>query len=339
MPHGSQEVLIVVNRLQFAVDIVVQRDGVGRGGIAQPTVLQPTPQWLDWVQHGCIGRQSLQGQSRIESLQRLVNRISLMHRSAVPNNDQSFRNLPHQRFQEDGDSLVVEVFVDQGLIHQPQRPASPWRPRQSACNRDLFSMLAALLQNRSLPARRPSAANQRGHQKATFVDKNHTDSLGQRFFLIRCHSFPSHAAMTSGFRSRGTRSGFCGEKPRAASQRGRYRRLKLTSHSSWISSANRPAVQSSVMKPCSVGLCLNHRRTIFSCVRVNLLGRPLAGWANSARQPCRRNALNHRRTLLRSTSRNSETSSELKPSSSLRTASNRRCSSSAGEPLLRIQST
>ena len=49
--------------------------------------------------------------------------------------------------------------------------------------------------------------------------------------------------------------------------------------------ANRGPVHRSVANPCSVGLSANHRRTIFSWVRVNLGGRPGTGRARRPSPP------------------------------------------------------
>src|SRR5207253_5375364 len=173
----------------------------------------------------------------------------------------------------------IEVLVGQRPVDQSQALRLPGRPPQCRGDRDLFTMFAALSQDRSISAWRPSSTNQRRHQKPAFVDKNKVRTPPPRVFFIRSHSDSSQAAITLGSRSRGTRSGFCTEKPRALSQSDTYRRLRVIAHSSRINSAKRHAVQRSVSKPCWVGASANQRNATFSWVRVNLQGRPGVGRA------------------------------------------------------------
>jgi len=293
---------------------------VERGEVAQATVFQPTPQGFYGVEHRSVGWQLLQGQPRPKALGSFTNRISLMHAAAVPKDNHPIRDFSHQRLQEGRRTMVVEVVVEQGLNDQSQLFPTPRRPPQGCCDRNFVSLFAALFQYGSLAPGRPCPPNQGSHQKPTFIDENQARMLAMRFFLIRNHSDVSQAAITSGSRSRGTRSGFCSENPCIRSQRGKYRALNEILHSCRISSASFAAVQSSVSNPCSLGLSSNQRRTIFSWVRLSLLGRPGTGRASRPGKPSRWKADNHRRMLLASTAKNSATSSAEYPSRTLCTA-------------------
>lgn len=85
--------------------------------------------------------------------------------------------------------------------------------------------------------------------------------------------------MTAGFRSRGTRSGFCGVYRRARSQRHKAFGWKVTPNWSAITAASRPAVHVSVANPNAVGDSSSQRATTFSWARVSLAGRPGTGRA------------------------------------------------------------
>ena len=156
---------------------------------------------------------------------------------------------------------------------------------------------------------------------------------GRCFLLMRGPSEANHAAIASGSRWRGTRRGCCGVNPRWRSQTVMYFGLIATPNSCRTMWATLGPVHRSVGKPWSVGLSANQRRITFSWVRVNFGGLPAAGRATSPAPPVLRYVATQRRTERGSTSRNSATSSVEYPSKTRWTASRRRCSNSAGEPL------
>src|SRR5229473_3066507 len=293
MPHVQQKAVIVGNAFQFAFDGAVELGSIGGRVVAKATVLEPAPNLLQGIQHRRVGRQFFQMQPGFETFDGFTNGIPLVHHPAIPNHNDSFRNLAHQHLQERRRTLFVVVGVYQSLEEESQWLSTPRRPPERPCNRDLLSMFSALPQDRSMSSRSPSPTNKGGHQKATFIDKNHARTFRVRFFLIRFQSVWIHAAIASSFRSRGTRSGFWQEKPRTLSQRGKYRALKATLH---------------------------------SC-RMSLPGRPHGASATSPDHPWRRKTRTQRRTLLTSTPRKSATSSEENPSRTRCTANRRRCSS------------
>src|SRR6266540_1922779 len=332
MPKPDQLGLSLADGIQLSHDGVVELTSVRWGEVTQSAILQPSPQALDRIEHGRIGWKPFQTQPRSKTLDSLTNRISFMHGSSIPNDDQAPRKLAHQRLEEQCRTLVVEVTVDQRLVDQPHAIAV-WRQPKSCGNRHPLTVFTSLLQDRRLATECPSAPNQRGHQQTTLIDQDQVGPLSMRFFLILGHSVASQAAMTSGLRSRGTRSGFCKVKSWDRSQRRNDRGCNATSHSSSTNWASRDAVHSSVAKPNSVGLSFSQRSMIFSCVCVNFLGRPGTGCAAKARHPPWRTVATHRRTLRQSTPRKSATFSAEYPSSTRRTARQRRCSSSTAAPL------
>ena len=331
MPKSDQCLLFLRNVPQVGERDSIEFVGVSWGIVAQLAVFQPIPQVLDRIEHRGIGRQSLQYQPGIKLGHCFSNRISFMHRAAIPKNEYSHRNLTHQVLQKRCRTMVVEVSVDDRFKVQGH-VILLGRERQGRGNGDFFTMFASLLQNGCLPLRRPCTAYQGCHQKATFVDKNQVRLTPPRFFLIRTQSDFSQAAMASGSRSRGTRSGFWGVNPCPCNQSAKYRGLNTIFHSSSIKVASREHVHNSVLKPCSEGSSCSHRRMIFSCVRKSLHGLPGTACAINADQPCSRKRANQRRTLRGSTAKKSATSSMEYPSKRRSTAKRLRYSSSIGEP-------
>lgn len=331
MPKVPQRALIVAHGVQLPFNRLIQVTSVYGGEIRQLAILQPTENRFHWIKHRCPRRQWLQGQARVKSLQSFPDGRSLVHVAAVPDHNDPLRKFSEQRFQEVRHLHVVEIAVYQGAVNQPEAVA-PRRQPQRHCQGHLLSLFAFLEQLRRMSARSPGAPHQRRHQKPTFIDQNDIGLVASRFFLIRGHSVANQLAIFWGSRSRGTRCGFCGVKPRARSQRTRYCGCRWISHSSLINCASRRHVHSSVVKPNSLGLSCNHRSTIFSWVMESFRGRPRTARALSARQPRSANAFRQRWTLRDPTSRNSATSWTEWPSNNRRTANNRRDSSSAAVP-------
>src|SRR5271157_3014422 len=332
MKEALQHSLVVLNRGQFGDDRLVQLDGVLRSEIAQAPVLQPTPDGLDWIEDRCVGRELLQAQPIRAALRQLVDRIPLVHTAPVPHDHDTAGQLLEQGLKEGGRLPIVEIAVDQGREGQAQAVPA-WRQPEGRRDGDLLTLTAGLVQLRRLPAGCPRAPDQRRHEHAALVNQGERGLLSPSLFLMRGHWVVSHWWIASGSRSRGTRWGFWGVKPRSRIHAVRYRGWRRTANSCWIRWANRGSVQSSVGNPCSEGFSVNQRRMIFSWVVVSFRGRPAAGRAASPCSPCRRKAATHRRTVAPSTPRKSATSWVAYPSKTRWTASRRRCSNSVGEPM------
>jgi len=75
--QGSKQLLISPNLGQFGEHALIEFDSVVRSEIAQPIILQPTPERLDRVEHRCVWRQFLQGDPIGVHLLRLTNWIPL----------------------------------------------------------------------------------------------------------------------------------------------------------------------------------------------------------------------------------------------------------------------
>jgi len=335
VPKLPQQVLIVSQGRKLSKDGTIQFMSIPRCEIAQAAVLQPTENRFQRVEHRCVGRQLLQAQTGLETCQLTEDRLASMHLPSVPDNHRPIGDLSQQVLEKSGNLFVIEVRIDQGLKKQTQ--PIPLRGKPQSCRQRYFlPMFALLLELRSLPTPSPSATHQRGHQKPTFIDQNEVRTLTSRFFLIRGQSMANQFAMASGSRSRGTRCGFCGVKPRRRSQSGRYRGWNAIPHSSQINWPRRRAVHNPVGNPCSVGLSFSQRKTIFSWLAVNLHGRPATGCEAKPSQPCSRKICSHRLTVRGWTSTKSATSSMEYPSKLRRTAKQRRYSSSCGKPELLI---
>ena len=87
---------------------------------------------------------------------------------------------------------------------------TPGRYAQGGDGGDFFVMTPALVEHGGLPARCPTAAHQRGEQKAAFVQKHQPSLQPACFFLMAGHTCLTHWPMPSSSRSTALRVGFCG---------------------------------------------------------------------------------------------------------------------------------
>src|ERR1700677_277968 len=336
MEQIPQERLIVTDLRQFGDHTCVEFMRVPRPEVGQPPPFQPTPQRLDGVEHRCIRRQPLQLQPIGELPHQITDRVAFVHRAAVPDDHETPGQILQHGLQEGRHVPAIEVTVVQGPGEQAQ-PITAGRQPHRRGDRDLLAASALLHQLGGLPTRRPGPPRQRSHQQAALVDQGEVGALPPGFFLMRGQSDFSHAAIATGSRSRGTRSGFWGVNPRSRSQALRYLGLRPTPNSSRINCPNRAAVQSSVSKPWCVGLSVNQRRAIFSWVEVSLAGRPETGLITLPAAPRSRKAANHRRTVEGTTPRKSATSWVEYPSATRWTASRLLYSNSSAEPGVLMQ--
>ncbi len=81
---------------------------------------------------------------------------------------------------QEGDDLLG---VDVGVGMEAEIKLAPAAEQtQDGAHGDLLLMLAALQQQRCLPLRRPTAAHQRDHQKAAFIEKHQPGVQATGFF-------------------------------------------------------------------------------------------------------------------------------------------------------------
>jgi len=330
MKEALQLLLAAANTFESATRYLSQLADRFRREVAQLTVLEPRPQLFHGHQFRPVGGQPFQDQTTLAFGNDRANRITLMHAAAIPNDHQRSELLP-QSLQKDSHSLVIEVAILHDLVRQTDA-ISTWCQPQSGRDRYFLSMSAFVAQSWRTAPQRPAPPNQGQHQQPAFIDENEVRASAPGTFRIRGHCWISQSSSACWLRSRGIRLGRCRVKPCDRSQRARYRGLKSTRNSRRINLASRGADHRSPTKPSSLGELCNHRRMIFSWVRVSLEGRPQLGRAVKAAAPRHRTAATQRRTLAGWTSRMSATSSAENPSRTRWTASCRRCSNSSGDP-------
>lgn len=198
-----------------AKDGVELEDVVGRE-VGEIAVLQVVPQVFDWVKFGSIRRKSFQPQPVIV-VQHLTNGIALVHGTAIPDDGHRAAQMAKKIAEEVGCPLGIDEFLREAPPIQPEATAAR-RDRQCGGDRNPIVMRTLDFQNRSLPARRQRASDQRRHQEAAFVDQDDMRTPTPRTFFIRGHSSRSQRRTSRSSCLYDRTAGFCGVIRRLANQ-------------------------------------------------------------------------------------------------------------------------
>lgn len=136
----------------------------------------------------------------------------------VPDQDNGHPQCTAQLLQKRNNAFTVEARI--GLygevgMHAP----TAGRNHQRANDRELASRATALRELGRMPARRPAAAHQRGHQKARLVYEDDRRGAAVGVFFTRGHSSRTQRRISRSSRSAARRAGFCGDQPKSCNKR------------------------------------------------------------------------------------------------------------------------
>lgn len=145
-----------------------------------------------------------------------TDRVSLVNRAAVPEQDDGTPEMAEQMAHKGADLRVLDVFLVEAVVQ-----AEATAPGTHGDARDHGDSIAPLvvIEKRRLSARRPGLADTRNQEEARFVDEDEMGTQPRGFFLMRGHSSRFQRSMASSFRSKARRSGFWWLKPSACSSR------------------------------------------------------------------------------------------------------------------------
>src|SRR5204863_8380692 len=141
----SQHPLISGQRLKLSKSGAVQLLRVPRCKIAQSTVLQPTENGLQRVEHRCVRWQFLQTQTGLETCQLVADRVSSMHLPSIPHHHHTIGDFPHQVLKEASNLLVIEVSINHGFKKQPDTISLRRQP-ESCRHGNLLPVFSLLLE-------------------------------------------------------------------------------------------------------------------------------------------------------------------------------------------------
>jgi hypothetical protein len=110
---APQAMRVEANGLQLRVDGLQQLRAGCWGEVGQAGVFEVLPELLDGVEVSGIGGQRLKGQPVSVHPPDQSNWLAVVHRPTVPHGHDRPREPAQQLVQEDGNTLVVEVAVEQ----------------------------------------------------------------------------------------------------------------------------------------------------------------------------------------------------------------------------------
>lgn len=272
------------------------------------------PTDFDRIQVGRIRWQECQLDKAIQPIQIFAHQSAAVCPQPIQDNQQWTLDMRLERLQELDDLLLL----DTSLVQAEQAVGA----RQSGNDRDVIPVEVEL-DDRCTSFGRPSAHSRWALADARLVDKNDYSTFPLGFFLsagqVRCF----HWRTPSSLRSNARFSGFCTLKPNAPRIRQSCVVPNLTPYRRSTTTPTRLSVQSSVPKPCSVGLCSIALRTPSSCDTSSLVGLPREGTARNASMPPSSNKPFHVYTVCRATPTFSATSAGRLPASSILPARSR----------------
>ncbi len=159
------------------------------------------PRYTHRVQLGSIGRQVLDLDPAIQRIQVFVHEPAPVRGEAIPDDQQIARNAADQVLEEDHQVLGADRLFEQLEVEVPFGNAS---------DQGQSLPVEVMEQDRSLPARRPSAAPVRPLTQSAFVDEDDRTPLFAGFFLMAGQVFCFHSAIADSFRSNAFPTGRCG---------------------------------------------------------------------------------------------------------------------------------
>ena len=142
--------------------------------VGQAVVFEVTPNVLDRIQLGCVGRKRGDMDSSFETVDVLADEAAAMDHGSIPDDQQWARQLSLQVFEKLDDLRTFDRARMELEVEVPDRDATEDRE---------FLPVEVKLQNRRLSARCPGAYPVGFLAEAAFVDKDDDSPFFQGFFL------------------------------------------------------------------------------------------------------------------------------------------------------------
>src|SRR5271155_942075 len=307
-----------LHRSQIAAGSMSYIAEIARTVVGHGVMFEISPNTLDRVHVGCVGRQVVDRDLPALSLDVRLHELRAVGLQAIPYDEQLLANRGLQRFEELDDLGALDRAVEQSEIKAPVA--------QARDHRELFPA-EAILQHGRLTFRCPGSGATRSFGQTRLVDEDDYSTLSRSDFFSSGHLLAFHVRTARSSRSRAWPVGRCTLQPSRPSKRQTEVGTSFTQNCVSISCAIRGAVHNSVEKPAASAPSLSNRTSSWRCAALSRPGRPKCGARRSASMPPSRRARSQRITVWRDTPTRRATSAWLSPPASNRAPRRRRRSS------------
>jgi hypothetical protein len=214
---GTKEGLFSLDGTTVAPGGLSERIDIEEGPIGQRVHLQIAPDILHRIEFWSIGRKEVIIEPWRISDEGL-NLPGAMSQQPIPYQNNGAVQLPDEMTKKLSHQTAIDIYIRmQAKIELNTIPTG--RDAESGNGRNFLVCSSALVQHGRLPSWMPTAANQRSHQQATFVEEHKMGVQSAGFFLMRGHSCFTHCWIPVSSRSMARRAGFWGLHPRPCSSR------------------------------------------------------------------------------------------------------------------------
>jgi len=206
-----------VESTRLAAYLAPNLDEIVRGEVRQPAVLQIRPELFHWIQFRRVRWQPHDGPPA-DGVHRAPHEARPMGKTAIPEEDRWAAEMPMEMADEPPDVRGPDVLTSiEGQVECDTTTAG--RDDQGPDAREFLMPPRSQREERREALWRPGPADERGHEKARFVDTNQARAEVRQFFLLRIHSPWIHARTRSSTRSFAVRCGRCGVNPQVRRSR------------------------------------------------------------------------------------------------------------------------
>jgi len=204
---GPQQWLVIADGEHGKVRLHGQVGELDWREVGKAVGLGVTPDQLDRVELGRVGRQKLRADAMVIALQPALDRFTDMSLEPIPDQGDGHAQRAAQLSQKLKDVFAVEACLGQEAEIGAHATATG-RNDQSADDRNLAARAAALQEYGCVPAWRPTAAHQRPHEEARFVYEDERRAAAAGVFFTRGQSSLTQRRISFSSRSTARRAGF-----------------------------------------------------------------------------------------------------------------------------------
>src|SRR5579862_898356 len=278
-------------------------------------VLQVSPDALDRIELGCVGRQVFKGDCATLCLNVLADEFGAMSLQAIPDDQQLLADRCLKGLQELDHLRRADRAAVESEVKAPERDPGDHRELLPA---------EAVLQDRSLAPRGPGACATRSLRQSRLIDENDESALSRRYFFSSGHLRAFHVRIAFSSRCRAWPVGRCTLQPKDRSSLHTEGSVSFTLKRCSMSVRIRGSVHSSVAKPAARAPIFSCSISSSHCASESRRGRPKRLGVLSACAPPSCLRFSHLETELRVVPTRRATSDCFIPASSSRAARRRR---------------